>query len=244
MVSDSASGCHQETVLAPASDTLSSILMTDSGKESIDKCFDNLAATKFLEAKVELGLLDWDKSVQADMKNQFDFIIGCDCAQDFSPLAKTVAHSLKYSPTEEQSSEQSPPASFVYIGPEYCDGIPGLVSALGERYQMGTFAKEIVLERIQLLPFVSDSDDEVEVERKTEIEDKVGGHVEYENMDVSRYTAIVGYHVEDVHHLNVELSFPAEEETWTTIEQVSLLQSGNIIEEFVVLFYELFLTIH
>ena len=97
MVSDSASGCHQETVLAPASDTLSSILMTDSGKESIDKCFDNLAATKFLEAKVELGLLDWDKSVQADMKNQFDFIIGCDCAQDFSPLAKTIAHSLKYS---------------------------------------------------------------------------------------------------------------------------------------------------
>jgi hypothetical protein len=189
LVSGVSSGDQQsDEVAAPTPNTLVSILMTNSNTESLDKCIDNLQATNFPQPKVGLGLLDLNKNVQDHMKDQFNFVVGCDCAQNsVSQLAKTVAHSLK----------RSRQGSFVYIGSEHeKSSMDDLVSALGESYQMNTIVKEIVLERIHLAPLVSDSIDDVHVKTKVEIESKVGGLVAYMNVDISRYTAIVGYHDE------------------------------------------------
>ena len=220
VVSDSKSGNIHDSVQPPTPNNLSSILMTDIDKESLDNCVDNLAAITFPEPKVELGLLDWNKNVQAGMKNKFDFVLACNCAKNFSPLAKTVAHVLKSS---SYDLPDSPPGSFVHLGPQ-CESTNDLVDTLAEKYRMKTFLKKIVLERIQLASFVADSPDDMEAVKKAEIEDKVGGHVEYKKVDTCEYTAIVGYHTEDFHDPNNAWFYEEEE-----AEEVSANQTPNTL---------------
>lgn len=135
----------------PTPDTLSKLLMTDSNKNLLNTCVGNLGATSFPVPKVELGVLDWTKNVQDSMADRFDFIIGCNCAHDFTPLAKTVAHSI--------ISDASARSIFVHIGPENRKNTAGLKIELGSRYRMNTIVKDIQLERIQLAPAIEDAPD-------------------------------------------------------------------------------------
>ena len=136
---------------SPTPDTLSKLLMTDSNKNLLNTCVGNLGATSFPVPKVELGVLDWTKNVQDSMADRFDFIIGCNCAHDFTPLAKTVAHSI--------ISDASARSIFVHIGPENRKNTVGLKIELGSRYRMNTIVKDIQLERIQLAPAIEDAPD-------------------------------------------------------------------------------------
>jgi hypothetical protein len=196
--------------IAPTPEDLTSILMTDSNKESLDKCVYNLAATEFPEPKVELGLLDWNKKVQGPMQNQFDFVIGSNCATDSKSLANVVAHSLKCPSRNEYTGELVDYGSFVHIGPNGCDGVTGLVDALSERYQMETMTKEIVLERIELAPLIAAKVRDLEEEKRVEIESKVGGHIEYADVEISTYSIIFGRHSKDYQEFDQNLFFATE----------------------------------
>lgn len=177
-----------EDVGAPTPNALTSLLMTNSNTKSIEQCISNLRGTSFPETKVGLALFDWNKKIQDTMKNKFNFILGCDCAHNSSSqLARTVAYALK----------RSPQCSFVYVGAEHDQkSMEGLVTSLGESYEMNTIVKDIVLERIQLIPKISDSLDEVKLRMKEEATNRVGGHAVYTNVESMKYTTIVGYHDE------------------------------------------------
>lgn len=167
-------GYHQTHGIAPTPDTLESILMTDSSEPLLTKCIDNLGTSSFPVAKVGLGLLDWKKRVHNDMKDQFDFIIGNNCAYDFASLSKVVAYSLKLHP--EFGS-----GTFVHIGAGNRAGIIGLNNELQRKHRLNTVTKELVLERIELLPFINE-------EVPTNL------NIDYDNVEAGKFSLLVGYH--------------------------------------------------
>lgn len=201
----------EEQLMAPVPKQLSKIIMTDSHENVLHVCMDNLQSSKYPVSKAEVSLLNWKNRVPNEMKDQYDFIIGCDCAYYFplvNPLARTVAYSLKSSPYDRKENSQIVRGNFVHIGPAHRESISDLKRKLSRGYRMQTRNKEIVLERLDLVPLILDSLDIEEVQMKEEVES--GGFVEYQNLDNSRYTAIVGHHDEDYDGFNGDYFFPAE----------------------------------
>jgi hypothetical protein len=200
-------------MMAPVPATLTKITLTDSHENLINKCIDNLSAASFPVSKAEVDYLDWNRRVPNDKKDQFNFIIGCECAYYFplvAPLARTVAYALKSSPYDRQSNKQSVRGTFLHFGPQHRESIDDLKRKLGKGYRMDTRMKEIVFERVDLVPLIIDSLEDAEAQMKEEVEGETGGFVEYQNIDTSKHVALIGYHNEDYDGFNGDFFFPAE----------------------------------
>jgi hypothetical protein len=203
-----------ENLMAPVPKNLSKIILTDSKEILLNKCLDNFAAAKFPISKAEVGSLDWNRRVPNDTKNQFDFILACECAYYFPlvhPLARTVAYSLKSSPYDRTNNEQIIRGNFLHIGPQHRERpIDDLKRKMGKGYRMNTSLKEIVMERIDLVPLFIDSVDDIESQMKEEVEGEAAGYVEYQNIETSKHLALLGCHNEDYDGFNGDYFFPAE----------------------------------
>ncbi|GFH60816.1 hypothetical protein CTEN210_17292 [Chaetoceros tenuissimus] len=203
----------EESLMAPVPKNLQKIVLSDTHENLLNNCLDNLGSAAFPIAKAEVSYLDWKTRVSNDMKNAFDFIIGCDCAYYFplvNPLARTVAYSLKSSPYDRRNNDQIVRGRFLHIGPEHRESIDDLKRKLGRGYKMTSRMKEIVLESIALVPLIIDSLEDVEKQMNEEVEGSLGGYVEYQSVDSSRYTALTAVHNEDYDGLNGDYFFPAE----------------------------------
>lgn len=203
---------EEDKLIAPVPKALTKLVMTDSHDNLLNKCLDNLAKASFPVTKAEVGNLDWNRRVPNDFKNMYNFIIGCDCAYYFplvEPLARTVAYSLKDSPYNNQSNEQHVRGKFLHIGPQHRESIDDLKRKMGRGYRMNTRTKEIVVDRHDLVPLIIDSLEDAEAQMKDEI-DKIGGYVEYQNVDTSRYSALTAYHNEEYDGFNGDYFFPSE----------------------------------
>lgn len=181
----SSPGQNYNDAEVPTPSTLSSILMIDSNEQLLNTCDHNLGQASFPAQKVQLGLLDWNRSVQDSMKDQFDFIIGCDCAREFVPLAKIAAHSLK-------SSSSANGSLFVHVGPENRKNTSGLNTELVGKHRMNAIVKDVVLERIQLAPSVSDSTDAIDSEFE---------YLQAANIERKKYSVFIGYRDERVEEI-------------------------------------------
>jgi hypothetical protein len=228
---------------APTPKKLSKLLMTDRNQALLSNCRTNLQSGSFPASKVKLGLLDWNKDVQEEMKDQCQFIVGCHSARDVLALARTVAYALKCSPFDGENDGGGDVdvdgdgdgdggglrsrASFVHIEPEHRENVDRLQKELEDGYRMNAEVKDIVLERVHLVPLIKDSKEDskaqlklrkdadvnvdVGVDGKDDIGNESGGYVEYQNIDTSGYSALVGYHNKDYYGLNGRYFFPSEQ---------------------------------
>jgi hypothetical protein len=224
---------------APTPKKLSKLLMTDRNQALLSNCRTNLQSGSFPASKVKLGLLDWNKDVQEEMKDQCQFIFGCHSARDVLALARTVAYALKCSPFDGENDGGGENdgdvdggggglrsrASFVHIEPEHRENVDRLQKELEDGYRMNAEVKDIVLERVHLVPLIKDSQEDskaqlkddvdvnvdVGVDGKDDIGNESGGYVEYQNIDTSGYSALVGYHNKDYYGLNGRYFFPSEQ---------------------------------
>lgn len=176
---------------------------------------------------MKLGLLDWTKDVQEDMKDQCQFIIGCHNARNCLPLARTVAYALKCSPFEGVSDGLRTRASFLHIEPQHHENIERLKSELKNGYRMNTDLKDIVLERVHLSPLIMDSREDSEAQMRDDIEGEVGGYVEYRDVVSSKYIALVAYHNKVYYGLNGRYFFPSEQARVERQEVAKMMQSGR-----------------
>lgn len=200
-------------VSAPIPTELSRMLFTDSRENILQMCLKNIESSKFPIDKLEVGLIDWKNRVRGDMVGKFDFILGSDIAYYFplvEPLARTIAYSLKSSPYDRKENTQLVRGKFVHVGAQHRESIEELKRKLGRGYKFNTEMESIVMERFDLVPlFLDSADDEVE-NLRNEVEGPMGGYVEYQNIDTSKFSALVGYHNEDYDGFNGEFFFPAE----------------------------------
>ena len=74
---------------------------------------------------------------------------------------------------------------------------------------MNVQTEELVLERLDLVPLILDSLLEEETHLQEEVEVQ-GGYVEFQNLEKSRFTSLVGHHNEDYDGFNGEGFFPTE----------------------------------
>ena len=100
-----------------------------------------------------------------------------------------------------------------------------LQKELEDGYRMNAEVKDIVLERVHLVPLIKDSQEDSKAQLKDDVdvgvnvnvnvEDEIGnesgGYVEYQNIDTSGYSALVGYHNKDYYGLNGRYFFPSEQ---------------------------------
>ena len=102
------------------------------------------------------------------------------------------------------------------------DVIATLIDELESGYRMNTMRKEIVTEKIHLIPLELDSLENVESQMRDEIDRNPGSFVEYQKMSMERYSALVGCHSDAFNGLNGEEFFPAShvELATSTGEQV------------------------
>ena len=195
----------------PVPEDLTKILLTDSQVNALEKCVENLKAARFPGSKVELGLLDWNKNIPKKMTDNFDFIIGCDCAfllRTMTPLARTVASTLKSSPhNKSEDTSQKVQGKFLHIGPGNAESYYRLKKRLARRFNMRSRLDEIVLDRLDLVPLVLDSLEEASAQLKDETERKTSGAVEVQNIESSIYSALLSHHGEDYNGSNGDLVF-------------------------------------
>ena len=147
------------------------------------------------------------------MKCQYDFIIGFDCAYYFSlvnPLARTVAYTLQTSPYNCVNNEQRLSGTFVHISPEHRESIQDLRRKLSRGYRMNTRTKCLVLEQLDLVLLFLDSMEDVNSQLEEEIEGEAGGFVEYQNVEMTKFSILIGYCNEDYDGFNGEYFFPAD----------------------------------
>lgn len=202
-----------EKKFAPVPGDLAKLILTDSHESLLNTCFSNVNKSSFPSAKVEIRQLDWNGRVPNEMKAQYDFIIGCDCAYYFplvNPLARTVAYTLQTSPYDRNANEQRTGGKFVHIGPEHRESIQDLRRKLSRGYRMNTRTQSLVLERFDLVPLFLDSLAEEDNQLQEEISGETAGFVEYQDMATSSFTSLVGYHHEDYDGFNGEYFFPAD----------------------------------
>ena len=209
---------------APLPIALSQLLLTDSNEQNLHKCIDNLEAASFDVSKVNLRLKKERNSnfVQNDLRNEFNFVLSRNTLADSSDiervgkkLAKNIAYSLQSSSYDE----------FLHVEPQRqvdTDVIATLIDELESGYRMNTMRKEIVMEKIHLIPLELDSLENVESQMRDEIDRNPGSFVEYQKMSMERYSALVGCHSDAFNGLNGEEFFPAShvELATSTGEQV------------------------
>ena len=198
---------------APVPGNLAKLILTDSHESLLNKCFANVNKSSFPPAKVEIRQLDWNQRVPNEMKGQYDYIIGCDCAYYFplvNPLARTVAYTLQTSPYDKVDNEQRVGGTFVHLGPDHRENIQDLRRRLSRGYRMHCRTQNVVLERYDLVPLFLDSMNDVDEQLKEEIHGETAGFVEYQNIETSSFTSLEAYHHEDYDGFNGEYFFPAE----------------------------------
>lgn len=198
---------------APVPPELSRILFSDSHDNILRTCLSNIETSGFPIGKVEVGVMDWKNRVRGDMTGKFDFILGSDIAYYFplvEPLARTVAYTLKSSPYDRKENTQLIRGKFLHVGPQHRESIEELKRKLGRGYKFNTGMEDIVMERFDLVPLFLDSIDDEDDNLKDEVEGPKGGYVEYQNIDTSKFSALVGYHNEDYDGFNGDFFFPAE----------------------------------
>ena len=202
-----------EKSYAPVPNNMVKILLSDSHETLLDKCFVNVKKSSFPPAKVEIRQLDWNQRVPNEMKGQYDFIIGCDCAYYFplvNPLARTVAYTLQISPYDKVDNNQRVGGQFIHIGPEHREAIQDLRRRLSRGYRMNTRTRSLALERFDLVPLFLDSMEAEATQLKEEVESDTAGFVEYQNIETSYFTVLEAYHSEDYDGFNGEYYFPAD----------------------------------
>ena len=165
------------------------------------------------------------------MKDQCQFIIGCHCASEYKHLARTVGYALKCSPFEGESDNGlRVRARFVQIEPEFRGNVIHLEKEMREGYRMCTDLRDVVLERVDLVPLIMDGDTETEgngngkgngdnesssslssSSLQDDIEGEVGGYVKYEHIESSKYSALVSYHDQKYFGSNGQYFFPSEQ---------------------------------
>jgi len=167
--------------VAPVPTSLSKIIMTDSNKNILEECIDNIDAARFPASNVQVGQLDWEKRVQNGWRNHFDFITGCDCLNSspmVNPLANIISHSLKGLLEDDKQVEKG---SFLHVGPsQRRNSVEDLKFVLAREHGMDTKMTDIVLECIDLEPLVMDSLGEADTQMKMEMEDGIDSSIGYE----------------------------------------------------------------
>jgi hypothetical protein len=145
------------------------------------------------------------------MTDNFDFIIGCDCAfllRTMTPLARTVASTLKSSPhNKSEETSQKVQGKFLHIGPGNVESYYRLKKRLARRFNMRSRLDEIVLDRLDLVPLVLDSLEEASAQLKDETERKTSSAVEVQNIESSIYSALLSHHGEDYNGSNSDIVF-------------------------------------
>jgi len=142
-------------------------------------------AANFPESKDFFGKLDWNKGVPESLRDQFNFVLGCDCALSSSSvgnLAELVAYTLK-----------KDNGTFLHVGPQEHETLYDLQLLLRMEYGINAKMKEIIVERIDLSPHavMMDSLEDVEAQMRSEDE---GSYVEYIDMHTSRYSTLIVDH--------------------------------------------------
>jgi len=202
-----------EKKFAPVSTLLAKVVLTDSSESLLNKCFSNINQSSFPSSKVEIRQFDWNQRVPNEMKGQYDFIIGCDCAYYFplvNPLARTVAYTLQTSPYDKVDNQQRVGGQFLHIGPEHRENIQDLRRKLRKGYRMNMKTQDLVMERVDLVPLFLDSMQDEDDQLKSEVEGENAGFVEYQNIETTKFTSLVGFHHEDYDGFNGEHFFPAD----------------------------------
>jgi hypothetical protein len=195
------------TIVTPSPQKLSTILLTDSRGDLLDKCVQNLRACSFPSSKVEIGLLDWSRKTPTNFRDKFDFILGSDCPSDprnVNPLVRTVAFSLKSSPYDKRKTKQTIRGKFVHIGQGKAESFVGLKERLSTGYKMHSKLDEMILERVILIPLVADSLEDAS--DSTQL-NTAGGPVEYRSVESSTYSALIAHHDQDYNGVNGDIVF-------------------------------------
>jgi len=195
------------TIVTPSPQKLSTILLTDSRGDLLDKCVQNLRACSFPSSKVEIGLLDWSRKTPTNFRDKFDFILGSDCPSDprnVNPLVRTVAFSLKSSPYDKRKTKQTICGKFVHIGQGKAESFVGLKERLSTGYKMHSKLDEMILERVILIPLVADSLEDAS--DSTQL-NTAGGPVEYRSVESSTYSALIAHHDQDYNGVNGDIVF-------------------------------------
>ena len=195
---------------APAPESLSKILFTESRGDLLDKCVEKLTACNFPSSKVELGLLDWTQNVPSKMNDNFNFIIGCDCVSGLpsvDPLVRTVAYSLKSSPRNNAQTDKHVQGKFLHIGSGKIKAFVDLKKGLSEGFNMRSKMEEMVLERLELNPIVADTLEQANAQLKDERKGNISVPVEFRNVKSSTYSALVAHHHHDYNGSNGDIVF-------------------------------------
>jgi hypothetical protein len=172
-------------LVSPVPAALSRIIVSDSNQDNLEACMENLdMAANFPESKAVFATLDWNMGVPESLKEQFDFLLGCDCADSSSieALAKFVAFTLK----KENGK-------FLHVGPQDRESLYDLQLMLRMVHGMNAKMKEIIVERIDLEPFIMDTLEDVELQMRSEDD---GSYVRYIDFHTSRYSALTVDHGE------------------------------------------------
>lgn len=129
--------------------------------------------------------MDWRKSLSKSLEKNFNFVISCDCADHSSvdPLAHLVDFSLN--PDE---------GTFLHVGPAG-ESVYDLQRKLGSTHNIKAKSAEIVLEKIDLVPIVLESLEDVEAQMNNEIE--AGSYVEFKSTLSSRHAALIAGSYDD-----------------------------------------------
>jgi hypothetical protein len=186
----------ESSALVPES--FSKIILTDTDENMIKACIDNLNAASFPTSKADVGNLDLNKPVNDGLRDRFNFIIGADCAHDFSSvgaIAKFVAYALK-----KDMDRDAQTGSFLHVGPKNRENIHDLIVKLTRGYRMDAEIEDIVLQRFDLVPVVATSVKDMNAHLKVSSEELTAGYVEYQRFDESIYSAVHVCHNQDPEH--------------------------------------------
>jgi len=214
--SSSTTTTNNKSNYAPVPPQMSQLTLTDHSLPVLKRCVTNIKNAAFPPSKVDIHKLDWSDRIPPTMVGKFDCIFACDCAYYFplvAPLARTMAYSLRPSPYVENdysNGQQKQCGTFLHVGPDHRESIGDLRTKLSRGYRMQTMVENLVLEQFDLVPLVLDSLDAEEEQLREEVEGGGVSYAEYQTMDTSRFTAVVGFHHEDYDGVNGDYFFPVE----------------------------------
>ncbi len=196
--------------IPPLPQSLSKMLFTDShsNKHLLESCMENLSAVSFPSHQAAIGPMDFDRSIHNGLRDQFQFILGCDPLKSPSQessavsLARFVAYALHRDNVgtgdvdKESSHHDEKEGIFLHVSPSQGGINEDLQREMVRRHRMSVKIEDLVLERVDLVPLLVDCVEDVEKLGKEEVEAGVGSYVDYNNVERSRYSAVCSSHDE------------------------------------------------